>query len=431
MRAKRIPYVIVGDTSEYPGKIGSDVDIVVQPSITQDLHKIINDFAVKEGLSLVQLLQHEVNAWYFVLLWGDKSPSESIALDICGDYVRDGKPFVCAGDLLLGRQVAKTADGLEKGFYVAAPEIEFIYYLVKKVDKGTIDQRQFSHLKGQYTLSPEGCMEGMCRYWSLETSRAIGDWLQNNDLTSLTQAILELKASLTSCSKKSFKQRALEFYRKVRRVLQPTGVVVALLGPDGCGKSAIGDRFVVDIVPAFRGVKRFHLRPSIIGTGSSVGVGEPVIDPHGKAPRGVLPSVAKILFFLADYLVGYWGKIRPLKVRSHLVLFDRYYHDMLVDPKRYRYGAPMGFARFAARFIPKPDMFLVLDAPADVIHSRKQEVSFAETERQREAYLTFAKNNPNCVVLNTNQDIDATLKEACSAVHEFMEQRLSRRLDLR
>jgi len=425
-----VPNVVVGDTSEYPDHIESDVDIVVRTSLDKDIKKVVSDFAKDSDLLLVQSLQHEIHAWCFVFSWGNKSPSNSIALDICGDYVSDGKPLVRAVELLQGHQIAKTDDGDEKGFCVPAPEMEFIYYLLKKVDKAAIDHRQFGHLKLQLGMASEVCVLRMGEYWPLNTARLVEHWLQNDDLSSFARALPELKAALVKNRRPNLIQRAFELVRKARRVLQPTGLVITVLGPDGSGKSAVGDRLVVDLAPAFRGLRRFHLRPSFLGKGLSGGNGQPVVDPHGKSARSVLLSVAKIFYFLADYFGGYWARIRPLKVRSHLVLFDRYYHDLLIDPRRYRYGGPMGLAHFVSRFIPQPDLFLVLDAPAEVIHSRKQEVPLEETRRQRDAYLAFAASTPNCIVINTAQDIEETLREGRAAVLDFMARRVERRMGL-
>ena len=203
------------------------------------------------------------------------------------------------------------------------------------------------------------------------------------------------------------------------------GICVAFLGPDGAGKTAVGDRLQEKLAPTFRCLKRFHLRPYLLGRG---GDSNPVTDPHGEPARGFFSSITKLVYFWIDYTFGYWLKIRPLKVRSTLVIFDRYYHDLLIDPKRYRYGAPAWIARFVGKLIPKPDLFIILDAPAEVINARKQEVSLEETKKQRAAYLAFAKEQGNCIVLNTDQLLDETVHDGYIAVMEYMQKRQARRI---
>jgi thymidylate kinase len=88
------------------------------------------------------------------------------------------------------------------------------------------------------------------------------------------------------------------------------------------------------------------------------------------------------------------------RARKGLVVFDRHYLDILVDPRRYRYGAPLWLASVVAHLIPTPDLLIVLDAPVEVLHSRKKEVPAAEAERQRACYRVLAHARRGGVVLD-------------------------------
>lgn len=426
-RLAGMPYVIVGDTSRYPEEIESDVDMVLPVSSLKQCGSLIRKFADQEGLQLVQLLQHEICAWYFVLVWMDRQGrTGSIALDICNDYYLHGKPLIIAPDLLRDRRIATAVDGTQKGFFVPAPDIEFIYYLTKKVDKYSFSAVQFEHLRGQFLQCPEKCLVRLQHYWPAPVAQNIFNWVRDGDWQTLQNAVPQLHQGLFSKCRPSAKDRWREFVRKVRRVLQPTGLVVALLGPDGCGKSTISEQLQEALAPAFRGLRSFHLRPYFLSGGKGGG-GGPVTDPHGKLPRGRAASLAKLLLFLVDYSLGYWIRIRPLQVSSHLVMFDRYYHDLIIDPKRYRYSAPMWAARLVGRLVSEPDLFLVLDAPAEVIQARKQEVPLAETERQRGAYLAFARSRENCIIVRTDHTVEQAVAEARAAVFWYLERRLRAR----
>lgn len=108
-------------------------------------------------------------------------------------------------------------------------------------------------------------------------------------------------------------------------------------------------------------------------------------------------------YFLFDYTAGYAVKILPALAQNNLIVFDRYYHDLLVDPRRYRYGGPMWLVRWIGKLIPKPDLWVLLDAPPHVLQARKQEVTPQETARQREAYLDLANKLPNFHVVDASQ----------------------------
>jgi hypothetical protein len=114
------------------------------------------------------------------------------------------------------------------------------------------------------------------------------------------------------------------------------GLWIAVFGPDGAGKSAAIQRLTQELSLSFRDIERFHFRPRFRRRWDD---SPPVTNPQGKPPRGFLLSVIKLLYWLADYCYGYLALIRPALLNSNLVLFDRYYPDVLVDPVRYRLPA--------------------------------------------------------------------------------------------
>jgi thymidylate kinase len=94
------------------------------------------------------------------------------------------------------------------------------------------------------------------------------------------------------------------------------------------------------------------------------------------------------------------------------VLFDRYYYDLLVDPIRHRYGGPMWLAKLTGRLYPRPDLVILLDAPAEVLHARKQEVPLEETAHQRETYLELVRSLPNGHVVDASRPIHKVVADA-------------------
>lgn len=206
------------------------------------------------------------------------------------------------------------------------------------------------------------------------------------------------------------------------------GVMLALLGTDGSGKSSVIMQLIFPPLPGFQRTKYIHLRPRL--GFKTTEKATPVTDPHRKASRSSPTSIAKILYLLFDYGVGYVLKVLPLLMQSTLVVFDRYYHDILVDPKRYRYGGPMRLARWVGKMIPKPDLFILLDAPPEILQVRKQEVAFEETARQREAYLEFVRGMKNGVVVDASIPLDEVVAEVNRVILDFMAKRTKKRLGL-
>src|SRR5208337_1054481 len=147
----------------------------------------------------------------------------------------------------------------------------------------------------------------------------------------------------------------------------------------------------------------------------------PVTQPHGKPPRGALISIFKLLYWLADCWYGYMVTIRPARAGSRLVIFDRYLNDILIDTRRYR--LPKSCRWFAKLFVslaPCPDLYVLLDAPAEVVQQRKPEVSPAESQRQSLAYLEMFRSLPNAFIVDAACPVDEVAQQVKNLIRESL-----------
>ena len=211
---------------------------------------------------------------------------------------------------------------------------------------------------------------------------------------------------------KSIEVDSLPAFRRVRRVrrwLQPTGLFIVVMGPDGAGKSTLIEHLVQAVSPAFRRHRVFHWRPMLLWRRKAAG---DTTQPHSHPPYAGWWSTARLFAHLLDYWLGYCLVIRPLLARSGLVVFDRYFHDLLADPKRYRFGGPLWLARSVSWLVPKPDLLFILDAPVQVILSRKQEVLPENVLSQRRVYLHFASSFSHSRVIDSTAPLARVVAEA-------------------
>jgi thymidylate kinase len=118
--------------------------------------------------------------------------------------------------------------------------------------------------------------------------------------------------------------------------------------------------------------------------------------------RSVLKLCAMVFYFQRSHLTT----LRRLRGQGWLVIFDRYLpQDILADPLRYRYGGPTWLLPLAKNLFPSPGISILLDAPAEVIQSRKQEVSFQENLRQRQAYLGLHAHIPGLHIIDASRPL--------------------------
>lgn len=206
-----------------------------------------------------------------------------------------------------------------------------------------------------------------------------------------------------------------------------SGLFVVILGPDGSGKSTVIDRVAETlcgeraVLPVFR----FHWRPQLLPVR---GAPQVVTDPHAQAPRGSFMSLVKLGYLWLTFNLGYWLRLHRLLHRGCIVLFDRYYHDLLVDPRRYRLRAPFWLTRLVGTALPGPDLWILLDAPPEVLHARKQEVPLAETARQRAAYLELVRQFPEHLVVDAAASPEAVATAVTNALVSAMARRTAARI---
>lgn len=191
---------------------------------------------------------------------------------------------------------------------------------------------------------------------------------------------------------------------------------LAFLGCDGSGKSTVLQHVADRLRSEGYTVTCEHWRPKAFTTGKSDSALASAEDPHGQIPRGALSSLLKLGWLWLNWWLGWCKDLRNAR-REGFVLFDRFHGDLLVDPRRYRYGGPMWAAKLACRWMPQPDRVVFLDAEPDVLLSRKQEVSLEALEHSRARYLALCKSNDSYRVIDASQPlnivVENVLKEIC------------------
>ena len=347
-------------------------------------------------------------------------------LDAHPGYWRAGRLFYSADEVLGGRRRYDR-------FWVPATDIEFGCYLVKKVAKGSLNEEHGRRLGELYRRDPTGCERQIARFWGGDSTDLIASAAAAANWAEVRCRLAQIRAELlrrvaVRHPLQTGRSKISGVVRRARRWWRPmSGFHLVLLGPDGVGKTTLLDAVRQSLAPVFNGnTDARTFAPALLSRCPQAPSGRP----HEKAARSVPESVAKALYWLLYYSLGYHLTVRPALARSTLVLNHRYLIDALADPKRYRYGGPLWILHLVWRLSVKPDLVILLDAPAEVVQARKREVPFEETARQREVYQSLVGGMSNGTIIDATQPIEKEVAEVNEFILRFLAARIARRFHL-
>lgn len=420
LNGHEVRYCVIHSWERLPEHLGSDLDLAVHPADKARITSIIEALKVS-NYSAYQWSNYITNGHSFYFYWVAGGKVNTVPVDIIFEDRRSGMIMASGEEFVAGRV-------RHGNFWVASPEMEFSYLLVKKANKGKVSSSQTLRLQRlAQSLGRESAENIVSKVFREDLkTRIVGACLEG----SIDDVFRDLKGEAwqTAPSRrlpKTIRYWAGQFRRAIWRTSYPTGILISVLGPDGVGKSTVLEGLAAEFIVPLRRRSLFHWRPQVLAKRKDH---RPVTDPHSQSPRGSLASMAYLSVFFADCWAGYLFVIKPRLVRAGFVQFDRYFHDVLVDPRRYRYGGPKWFAKLLCRLLPEPDLVILLDANEDLILSRKTELTRAEIQRQRQAYADLRFQRAKEVYVRTDSGIQSTLEASATAVAEFMEQRFGKRI---
>ena len=387
---------------------GGDVDLFV------DGLDLDWPLRLPSGWRLLQVLHYDIKGWYWVL----EHEGETLAIDTVEDpsgLGRDGMPTAMLIEL------AETHPEAARAAYLTA----------KRIRKGIRRQSDWEHIAELAAADPEPYARALQwpfgdRMSSLLVTR--GDGVVPPDrLMRRARTILWLRRRSSPVRlAASFRASVGRWYR---RVLLPTGLYVVVAGPDGTGKTTLAGTLPAICAGPFRRWLHLHWRPGLLPRAGAL-VGEPMSDPtkpHAKAPHGPLGSLASLGYHWADFFLGGWLRMVPFRARSGLIVLERGWWDVAVDPMRYRIAAPDWLVAGLGRLLVQPDLALVLEASSDVLLARKSEVDAVELQRQVGAWRTALPKHVRRTYVDAGLSEDDVSRAAREATFSLLAERASRR----
>ena len=223
---------------------------------------------------------------------------------------------------------------------------------------------------------------------------------------------------------------------------------VALIGPDGCGKSTISKRLLQEASfkskRIYMGVDRYESNFTLPTTRLIRWVKLKISGGKGRGgPRNTskeeklrassLPRrlywELKAPFVLLNNIAEEWYRqmITWYFVRSgQVVIFDRHFYADFYHfhvNGRDTHWASRLHGYMLEHLYPKPDLVIYLDAPAEVLFARKHEGTIELLEERRLAYLDLQDKVPHFTIVDVTQAEDAVFDEVQKLILDVLETR--------
>ena len=307
------------------------------------------------------------------------------------------------------------------------------YLTTKRLKKGIRDERAWHHIRSLAASNVDRFDHEMTEVFGPDVGRELADAVKSG---AVPDAALWHRARARAWRRRlrakggpvAVAGRSLG--RIVDRVAHPTGFTVVICGPDGTGKSTLAAQLPLVCEGPFRRHLAVHWRPGILPSLGQIAGKEPgdPTDPQGRPPHGATLSIAALGYYWLDFALGSLLRIAPTRSRSGLVIMERGWWDIAVDPRRYRMRAPPALVRVLGHLLPRPDLTLVLNAPEGVLASRKGEISDEEARRQNAAWRSTLPRRVQRAYIDASASIDDVAADARDAIFDCLSDRASRRL---
>ena len=299
------------------------------------------------------------------------------------------------------------------GIYCPASDVELTHYIKRKILKNQFDQSVSEYVNlllqscSDVDRSMDEIFNGDEKLIAVFKEFLLQGSIDRKEAENIRHRLKLRLVNMGRLKRVSLLSRARRLLRKIFGVQQ--GLHIAFAAPDGSGKTTAIER-IMEKNGVFGQIRYFHLRPTLLPAVSAKARSEREnlsFKPHTSRPYGFFLSILKLLALYFDYTVGYLIKIKTLLFSPNLIISDRYFYDVLVDPRRFRLKRTRLAEYLFGRMIPRPDVCYVLIGDPVAISLRKNDLNWEQILEQNQTLIKLADVRPEMIVVNADANPDA------------------------
>lgn len=369
---QNFPYAVLRNHDGLPETCDSrDIDILIERKDLKTLKKTL--VALAEKTSCRELYHFQDHQFFSVVYIDEKL--ETLQLDFQYN-------FAWMGIDLLDEKMVLTKRIFNGKIYHLPPDLIFLPKYIYCRILGAKYPDKYSHVR---TAALEFDSEGVEKILkSLSGGMDLQAWERSGKWN------LRLRTFFAALWRNPLRGigRMLDFqWCYIRDLFFRRGLMISFSGPDGCGKTTVIEMLMARL--AVNPPELFHFRPTVLPnlgeTAHKAGVVKEVDrnfdKPHRAKKKGILNSLIRFAYYYTDYVLGYFLKILPLRQRKHIVLFDRYFTDVIVDSERSSIFLNFKFICWMRHFVPMCRYNFIFCVEPETIRSRKQELEVEDMKR--------------------------------------------------
>jgi thymidylate kinase len=221
---------------------------------------------------------------------------------------------------------------------------------------------------------------------------------------------------------------------------------VALIGPDGCGKSTISKRLLQDASfkskRIYMGVDRDESNYALPTThlirwlkrklkagqdqGGPRDISNERKQPGSSVPKRLLKQLTTAFVFFNNTAEEWYRQLLTWYFihSGYIVIFDRHFYadfyHFHVNGRDDRWTSRL-HGYMLEHLFPKPDLVIYLDAPAEVLFARKKEGTIELLEERRHDYLELQEKVPHFAIVDVTQTQDEVFTDVRQLILRFLQ----------